>query len=281
MDGSALPGGRRQRRKQLGFGLILLLAAGGVAVLEHYHGDAIGPSLREIGLTILAPVRWVADLPAAYERARADARDADNLQAIAAQWREELLLAQAQLAGVSALEAENNRLRELLSASARIQVQFQVVDVARRDLHPYPQRAVLQAGRRDGLAVGQPVLGRAGILGQIRSVTEDEAVLTLATEADHAIPALLQRNGAKTIVHGTGGREKLRVSWLPQNTDIRVGDLLVSSGLGGRFPPDYPLAEITRVTIEPGERFLLVEARPLADIAMNPEVIVVSVTAPP
>ena len=274
MDGSALPGGRRQKRQVLMLGVVLMAALGGAAYFDNERVSALNAGLRDIGLTLLTPVRWVGGLPDRWARSRADSAAEGALEAEFAAQREALLLAQTQLLGLKALEQENQRLRQLLSANERLHLGMKVVDVARGGLHPYTHRVVLAAGSEQGLAPGQPVLGRNGLLGQIRSTTAHEAVVTLATEPEHAIPAKIQRNGAATIVHGTGDPRVFRVSWLPQNTDIRIGDVLLSSGLGGRFPADYPVAEVTAVLTRPGEQFLTVTAKPVADVAMNPEVIV-------
>lgn len=275
MDGSALPQGRRQRRRIVALTLIGAVGLGVFVVAEKLSDNALGAAMREVGMTLLAPVRWVGNLPEAMDRREQRSQQAQTLaEELEAEQREVLRL-KARLQRMAALEAENNRLRELLDATQALPQKLRVVPLARLDLHPAPHRAVLGEGREAGLREGQPVLGASGVLGQLRSVTRDEAVLTLATELDHAIPVVIQRHGRQTIVHGTGEPHVFRVSWLPQNADVRIGDLLLTSGLGGRFPPGYPVGVVAEVRSPPGERFLEVYAQPLARIGDSPEVVVV------
>ncbi len=275
MDGSALPGSRRDR-KRLTLSIIIVVAlVGGIFLAGRTETGGLINQAREFGLVLLAPVRWVGSLPAKYQQHKLAEQAETNLRENYAQLREENRALQAQVLTIEGLQAENRRLRTLLGASERLHGNLRAVNIARRAPLPLPHRLVLDAGSADGLVSGAPVLSPAGVLGQIESLTRHEAVVVLATEIDHAIPAVVARTGATTIIHGTGSFEHVNVSWLPQNTDIRVGDRLLTSGLGKRFPDGLPVAEVTSVETVQGERFLKVVARPLADSTAYPEVLVV------
>nr|MBV6628335.1 rod shape-determining protein MreC [Oceanococcus sp. HetDA_MAG_MS8] len=247
----------------------------GIYTLDRSTHDALVTPLREFGLALTSPLRWVASWP---QRRRQAALLADNQAQLESDYlalRERLMELETSLAQLNALRAENNRLRRLLQATAELPVEVQVVDISRMQLFPFDHRLVLEQGRKQGISEGTPVLSASGVLGQVQKVSANESVVVLATEAEQAIPAMVVRNAGQTIVHGLGQRGLYRVSWLPQNTDIREGDLLVTSGLGGRFPAGFPIAVVASVEAQPGERFLKVFARPTADVTDQPEVLLV------
>lgn len=275
MDGSALPGQRRSRRRLITLGLVLVALSAGIYTLDRSAHDALVTPLREFGLALTSPLRWVASWP---QRRRQAALLADNQAQLESDYlalRERLMELETSLGQLNALRAENNRLRRLLQATAELPVEVQVVDINRMQLFPFDHRLVIEQGRKQGISEGTPVLSASGVLGQVQKVSANESVVVLATEAEQAIPAMVVRNAGQTIVHGLGQRGLYRVSWLPQNTDIREGDLLVTSGLGGRFPAGFPIAVVASVEAQPGERFLKVFARPTADVTDQPEVLLV------
>lgn len=274
MDGSALPGSRRERRS-LTLSIVLVTAlAGGVFLAGKTEGSGIISQAREFGLALLTPVRWLGSLPGKYQQHRQDEEAEEDLREAYAQLRQEHRALQAELLALEGLRAENTRLRALLGAADRVDAALRAIRVARRTPPPVPHRLVLAAGSAENMTVGSPVLTPDGVLGQIEAVTRHESVVVLATEVDHAIPAVVARTGATTIVHGTGSIDAVKVSWLPQNTDIRVGDRLLTSGLGKRYPDGLPIAEIISVDAIQGERFLKIMARPLASSTAHPEVLV-------
>ncbi len=275
MDGSALSGSRRER-KRLTLSIVLVAAlAGGVFLAGKTEGTGVVSQAREFGLALLTPVRWLGSLPGKYQQRRQDEQAEENLRESFAQLRQEHRALQTELLALEGLRAENTRLRTLLGAADRIDAELRAVNVARHTPPPVPHRVVLAAGKAEGMTLGAPVLTPSGVLGQIEAITQHEAIVVLATEIDHAIPAVVGRTGATTIVHGTGSVDTVKVSWLPQNTDIRVGDRLLTSGLGKRYPDGLPVAEIISVDAIQGERFLQVTARPLASSTAHPEVLVV------
>ncbi len=188
--------------------------------------------------------------------------------------REQLLL-DAKLARLEALAAENARLRYLMQSSKRFEDRALIAELLRVDLDPFRHRVMLNKGRSAGVYVGQPVIDSQGILGQIEQVAEFHSYALLISDASHALPVFDNRSGVRTIAYGTGDFSRLSLTDVSPSADISQGDLLVSSGLGGRFPPGYPVGNVTRIIREPGAAFMTVDVTPLAELDRFREVLLV------
>ena len=176
---------------------------------------------------------------------------------------------------MQALEMENRDLRRILSAPQRGETRVLVGELLEVSLDPYKQNILVSRGATDGLFVGQPVFDPDGLLGQVSEVMPFTSAVTLITDPSHALPVQVSRHGLRAIALGTGKPDQLRIVYLTPNDDIRSGDRLVTSGLGGRFPAGYPVARVTEVVEDAGEPFLRVTARPIAQIARNKHVLLV------
>ncbi len=139
---------------------------------------------------------------------------------------------------------------------------------------------MINKGSSSGVFVGQPVLDAKAVMGQVVRVTPGSATVLLITDSAHALPVQVNRNGLRTIAEGTGFVNRLQLPHLPNNADIREGDLLVTSGLGGHFPPGYPVAEVTEVKREPGKPFSTIIAAPSAHLERTREVLLVWTLTP-
>jgi rod shape-determining protein MreC len=187
----------------------------------------------------------------------------------------EALDASIKLLRLESLEAENARLRALLDSSAHVADRVLVAEILSVALDPYHQRFSLNRGLIDGVYVGQALLDSKGVVGQIVSVGPLSAEAVLITDADHALPVLVNRNGLRTIAVGSGDGGRLRLPYLTNSADVKVGDLLVSSGLGGVFPAGYPVARVLEVRQRPGQAFADVVAAPAAELDREREVMLV------
>ncbi len=169
-----------------------------------------------------------------------------------------------------ALEVEKNRLLVLFSASqARGVANIKLARIIRTDLQgPYDQRIVIDHGSRDDVMLSQPVIDANGIIGQLSKIAYNHSVVTVITDASHATPVEVLRNGLRAIARGTGESQVLRIPFLSFQADIEEGDVLVTSGLGEVYPAGYPVAEVTRIQGLAGEPFLTIEARPFAEMDM-------------
>ena len=185
------------------------------------------------------------------------------------------LLNEARLQKLDALEQENIRLRQLLDSSYEVGEAVLIAPLMRIDLDPYSHLIQIGKGTRQGVFRGQPVLEANGIVGQVDEVGPLSATVRLITDPSHAIPVRINRNGIRSIAVGIGNLHELKLTNLPNNTDIRPGDLLVTSGLGGRFPRGYPVARVKSVTTDPGPAFARVAAVPTAALDRLQEVLLV------
>jgi len=176
-----------------------------------------------------------------------------------------------------ALEIEKNRLLVLFSASqARGDASIKMGRIIRTSLRgQYDQRIVIDLGERDGVKLSQPVIDANGVIGQISMIARDHSVVTVITDASHAVPVEVLRNGLRAVARGNGNSQILRVPFLSFQADIEVGDVLVTSGLGDVFPAGYPVAEIIAVEGIPGEAFLSIEARPTAEMNKVKKILII------
>jgi rod shape-determining protein MreC len=140
---------------------------------------------------------------------------------------------------------------------------------------------LVDKGARDGVFKGQAVLDAEGIFGQVSQVHAETAEVILISDAEHAIPVQSNRSGLRTIAVGTGDSDQLSLPFVTGESDLKVGDLLISTGIGGVFPRGYPVAEVTRVERTPAATFALVDARPTAKLDRNRDVLLVWFTPPP
>jgi len=180
--------------------------------------------------------------------------------------RAEALVLQSKIQKLAALATENVRLRELLNSSALLQDNVVVAEIIGVSPDPLRHLVIVNRGSEDKVFVGQPVLDANGLFGQVVEVSSSTCRVLLLTDTTHAIPVQVNRNGVRAIAEGTGVIYELELRHLTETTDIVEGDMLVSSGLGGRFPVGYPVASVTRVVRDPGQKFLRVVARPMAQL---------------
>ncbi len=173
-----------------------------------------------------------------------------------------------------ALRKENDRLRAFLDKSFKLGEQMLVAELVAVDLVPYEHRILINKGGNLGVHVSQPVLSVDGVVGQVVRVTPVSAEVLLITDPSHAIPVQINRNGLRAIAIGTGDLDRLELPNLPNNVDVRPGDLLVTSGLGGVFPQGYPVGVVTEVASQPHKHFARIQAKPLAALDRIREVLV-------
>jgi rod shape-determining protein MreC len=180
-----------------------------------------------------------------------------------------------QLQKLEIIEKENDRLRRLLSATPKLTERLLISEIINVDVDPYRQLILLNKGSSSGVYQGQPIIDAMGIMGQVIHVGPLSSMAILITDASHAIPVQVDRTGLRANAFGTGKIDQLDLRHLPHNADIQVGDMLISSGLGGTFPPNYPVAIVTKVERPDGEPFAAIEARPLAQLDKSREVLLV------
>ena len=162
------------------------------------------------------------------------------------------------------LEQENERLKQILNAASNLDNKVEITRIISVNVNPYRHTIVIDKGERDGVYEGQVLLGADGVIGQILNTNFLTSEAILISDSDHALPVEINRNGLRTIVLGNGSYTKLDVPYIPNNADIEIGDLLVTSGLGGKFPSGYPVAKVDFIESDLSEQFYKVSAKPIA-----------------
>ena len=189
--------------------------------------------------------------------------------------RRQLLVLEQRSQRLAVLEAENVRLRELLNSSANLDARVLVAEIIGVEPDPNRHEIIINKGVGDGLFKGQAVLDAHGLIGQLVEVGPYTSRALLITDATHALSVKVNRSGVRSILAGTGHPDRLRLLYVPDSADVAEGDLLVSTGLGRRYPAGYPAATVTAISREPGQSFVTVEARPAAWIDRASHVLLV------
>jgi len=225
---------------------------------------------------LITPVQWVSGIPGQLGVwAEKSAVSRASLQEENDRLRNESLVLKQKVQQMVSLRAENNRLRELLNASELLDDKVQVAELIGVDPDPYTHHIIINKGEKDGVFVGQPILDAQGLMGQVIEVLPFTSRVLLLADSNHAIPVLVNRNGIRAIAVGSGRLDELALIYVPDTADIKEGDLLVSSGLGSRYPRGYPVGTITKVEHDPGEPFAIVSAKPSAQLDRSRYVLLV------
>ena len=240
------------------------------------HRDNHLDAVRKTIGAAMYPVRLVVDAPVRFWEWMDDASTSrGELQRELSRAEAERLLTHARLQRLTALEAENARLRALLEARERVRDEIRVAEILSVDANPYEHDLVIGIGSSDGVYDGQAIVDANGVVGQVINTGLRTARAILISDADHALPVVVNRNGLRTIAVGTGEIDRLDLPFLANNADIRPGDLLVTSGLGGTFPAGYPVAVVDTVDRIPQQPFAEVSATPSATLDQVREVMLI------
>jgi rod shape-determining protein MreC len=199
----------------------------------------------------------------------------DALRADKTKLEAELRVAQFRLQRYEALEAETVRLRALRDNTAGVTDRFVIGEVMNVDLDAFRERVLVDKGAGDGVYVGQAVLDSGGVFGQVARVGQLTSEVILVSDAAHAIPVQINRNGLRTVAVGTGDTNRLKLPYLPTSADVIAGDLLVTSGLGGGFPAGYPVGTIAEVKRDPAQSLADVDVKPAAALDRSKELLFV------
>lgn len=242
--------------------------------VDHRHSHL--ESVRSVLSAVVYPMQYLVNLPIKAGRWMSESFVTRKmLLEENKRLREQHLMLSSRLQRFSVLEEENKRLHELLESSVRLSERVLVAELVEVELEPFRQQIVINKGQRDGVYDGQPVVDARGIMGQVIHVGPFSSTVLLITDPDHALPVQVNRNGLRAIAVGTGQDDYLLLQHLPTNSDIKKGDLIVSSGLGRRFPRGYPVGTVESVSLEPGEPFANVVVRPSAKLSQSLEVLLV------
>ncbi|GAB2503465.1 rod shape-determining protein MreC [Lysobacter humi (ex Lee et al. 2017)] len=252
--------------------LAYLAASIALVVLDHRGGYV--HLARQHLTAVTEPLRAVAGVPG--QLASSTVENVGTVSQLAernVELRRELLLAQARIARLSTVIADNSRLRALLDAAQRGGLDAQLAPILDVDLDPTRQRIVLDAGHRQAVRVGQSVIDAQGLIGQVTRVGPLQSDVLLITDPDHAVPVAIARNGVRLVAYGTGRNDLLSLASVPLSSDVKVGDMVVTSGLGGRFPAGFPVGRIVALRPDESRAFLTGDVRPAAQLDRGREVL--------
>lgn len=253
---------------------LVILLAFGVWVADQ-RGVPLLTAVRGSIDWVLQPLHWVGNMPADIADAGGELKNYRELLTENKQLREQQLMAQARLLKLDALEAENRRIRQLMASSSALDQKVLIAEIIATAQSPYRHQITLNKGAEDGVYFGQAVVDAYGVMGQIIRVNPSSSVALLVTDPSHGIPVEINRTGLQTSARGGGDGRVLTLPFLPGNADVKVGDLLMSSGLGGRFPAGYPVGEIFDIRRTTGEHFMEASAYPSARLNQGRQALLV------
>lgn len=238
------------------------------------------PQLRQAIGVIVFPLQRIAYTPADIYDQVEKFITSFNLLEENIKLRQLYLERREQLLRLDALEAENTHLRRLLGAVQEIETTTKtkvvLAEIQYTPRDPFNHKITLNKGSYHDIELGQAVIDDKGIIGQITLLYPWSSEVTLLTDKDHAVPIQVVRNGLRSVISGTGKNNELELRYLSVNTDIQQDDLLVTSGIGGVYPPGIPVATVRKIEQDPMGDFALVTSTPIAGVDRNRQVLVLS-----
>ena len=253
--------------------LFLVLVSAALMIVDH-RSDTLNTA-RAWASLFTVPFHKLAEFPATVSETIGSYYPDDSVYRELEALKQKQLKLENHLQRYNALVAENSRLSKLLSAARRTEDQVILANIINAGLDPYSHRIIIDRGARSGVFQGQPVVAPNGVLGQVSEVNLSQSIVTLVTDRSHGIPVQVQRNGLRTIVQGQGEADQVGVPYLERLADIRKGDILVTSGMGGRFPAGYKVAEVVEIITDANEAFLSINAITTARIDFVKQVLLV------
>ena len=252
---------------------LLAILSFGLMIVDH-RSDLLRP-VRSTASILAMPFYSLTGLPGSLaEMIRSHYPDNTVYEELESLREKQAKLA-TQLQRYDALVVENSRLSRLLATSRRSDDQMILAEIVNIGLDPFSHRIIIDRGIEAGVFLGQPVIAPDGVIGQVSEVDFHQSVVTLITDRSHGIPVQVQRNGLRTIVQGKGEKDQVSVPYLLRQADIRKGDILLTSGMGGRFPAGYKVAEVVEITTEATESFLSINAATTSRIDQIKQVLLV------
>lgn len=262
-----------QRSDEIAGTLRLLVAlALSIALMVMDHRGGWLTAIRGQIEIVVQPLWRLAGLPAKLgDTVRDDASTRARLAKENETLRNALLISGARIARLQAAAAENARLRGLLGAAEQGGLDVQLAPILDIALDPTRQRVILDIGADQGVSMGQAAIDAGGLIGQVIDVRPSTATVLLLTDPDHAVPVAVSRNGIRLVAYGRGDR--LELANVPTSSDVKVGDRIVTSGLGGRFPPGFPVGTITALRRDESRAFLVGDLKPAARLDRGRDVL--------
>lgn len=257
---------------------LILLILLSITLMTLDHKTTYVDRIRSSIAVLVYPVQYLVNFPANVGDWASDSLTSrKTLQEDNSTLRTQNLILTTQLQKLNFIESENIQLRSLLESSKRVGERILIAELLSVDMDPYKQQVTINKGSASGddIYSGQPFVDAKGVMGKLMHVAPFSSTALLITDPDHALPIQVNRNGLRAIAKGTGNQTRLEIPHLPNNADIKVGDLLVTSGLGCVFPVGYPAATVVEININPRLPFAEVLAEPIAELDRSREILLV------
>ena len=259
--------------------IILVIASIALMVADHrwQHLESVRSGLSNL----IYPLRYTINIPGEFIAWVDESITSRNtLLEENKRLKEESLLSQVRMQKMETLELENQRLRKLLGTPKKASERVLIAEIFSVDQDPYKRLITINKDKNDGAYIGQAIIDANGIMGQVIHVEAHESTVMLISDSNHAVPIQINRTGLRGTVFGTGDSSKLELRFIPHNADIKVGDVVSSSGLGGRFPPNYPVGTISNIERPAGDTFAKIYITPSAKLDQSREVLMLWHNAP-
>ena len=251
-------------------------------ILLGFSWDGPWRPLRSLLIDLAAPLHSAAALPAALARsAAAGIASREQLRRENRRLRQEILVLKGRTATITALAAENARLHRLLNAARLVETRVLVAEIVAELGGTAAHRVLIDKGRAQGAHLGQAVINGDGLVGQIVHLGAGNSEVLLISDAASAVPVEVERNGLRAIVSGTGNRGHMRMENITGTMDLQLGDRLVTSGLGGRFPRNYPVGRVSHLSGREGDVLMEVEVSPAARLHSSRHLLLLFASARP
>ena len=249
-------------QNRLALGLLLSIAL----ILFDHKLNGFGTARVYLN-SLVSPLQYLANLPGQLLNDSASRLVShDRLFSDNAKLTHDAMLMNGQLQLLTFLQQENDRLRSLLNSPVQDNTRKLVAELMAVDNNPYSHQIVINKGAINGVYEGQPVLDNKGIVGQIMQVSSTNSRVLLIADVTHAIPVRVARNNVRLVVSGSGSLDELLIQHVAHSSDLKVGDVLLSSGLGNVCPEGYPIATITSIIRDESRPFSQVRAKPVAQL---------------
>lgn len=238
------------------------------------------PEVRRVVATVIFPLQKVASFPfTLQEKVEQSIADFKRIEEID-ELRRKHLNSRYDFFRLRALASENERLRALLGATKHTDIQTILAEVLYMPRDPFSRKVTVDKGTLNGIKAGQVVMDELGVIGQITQVYPWTSEITLITDKNHLVPVQIQRNSLRTVISGTGRNGELELRFLSISTDIRQGDLLVTSGIGGVYPPGLPVGQVTHIEYDRSHKFARIICTPVAGVDRHKQVLVLTGSSP-
>jgi rod shape-determining protein MreC len=233
-------------------------------------------SIRALLSLPLAPIQYLVSWPTHFiDDVKSAISTHDDLIKENLRLKTDQLLLQSQLQRLAAIETENNYLKSLLQSSRNIKSKTLIAELLAVNSEPFINEVVLDKGTRDGVYIGQPVLDATGVMGQVMQVGPITSRVLLINDARSGIAVQNVRNGMRAVAKGDSYSGKMRLMYVPQTADVKVGDLFITSGLSDRYPEGYPVGTAVMVNKDPANQFAQIYLQPSARLESTRQVLLV------